>query len=500
MRMSPPAAGASVPVLPPSTRAALYRAVCASCKELPSATTLYNMLVASGAEGVSRAAVEAALLDLNAMTTHRIPRHTEHLVAACVRKLRAAGDGGHADLDKTADLRASFVPLQGLQGHLHGAPEWVLPPENLQWASAEARSDYQSRESRCRVLFLHGGGYAWYSPSDVYRPLTSRLALATEMPLLAVDYRLCPANPFPAALHDALVALAWLWEHGPPVGGSGVAGGVAGGTWRRCAADAVYVVGDSAGGGLALCMISALALGELAPGVPLPVVPRPPTALALISPWTDLSASLPSYSTRAWVEKSLHGDCIFSNGGDLASEIEGTVRCSMKYAPRELLQDPRVSPVFLPLPLLRVWLPPTLLVVGDAEVMLGDATELAARALEASCAAPVRLRIYPRMWHVFPMYTEACGQSDAGATPGAGLPHSWQALEDIRDWLRRGAHGPRRRNFAQTARARLPALCGALVLGTAAAFSWYVANEHERGGGAGAGGGAALTFEFRERD
>ena len=233
MRMSPPAtAGASVPVLPPSTRAALYRAVCASCKELPSATKLYNMLVASGAEGVSRAAVEAALLDLNAMTTHRIPRHTEHLVAACVRKLRAAGDGGHADLDKTADLRASFVPLQGLQGHLHGAPEWVLPPENLQWASAEARSDYQSRESRCRVLFLHGGGYAWYSPSDVYRPLTSRLALATEMPLLAVDYRLCPANPFPAALHDALVALAWLWEHG-----CGVCGGRLGGRRPRALHD-----------------------------------------------------------------------------------------------------------------------------------------------------------------------------------------------------------------------------------------------------------------------
>ena len=60
-----PVSGASVPVLPPDTRAALYRAVCGSCKELPSATTLYNMLVASGAEGVSRAAVEAALLDLN---------------------------------------------------------------------------------------------------------------------------------------------------------------------------------------------------------------------------------------------------------------------------------------------------------------------------------------------------------------------------------------------------------------------------------------------------
>ena len=52
------------------------------------------------------------------------------------------------------------------------------------------------------------------------------------------------------------------------------------------------------------------------------------------------------------------------------------------------------------------------------KVMLGDSTEFAARAVEAG-AADVRLRVFPRMWHVFPMYTEACGQKGATLPPAA---------------------------------------------------------------------------------
>ena len=48
--------------------------------------------------------------------------------------------------------------------------------------------------------------------------------------------------------------------------------------------------------------------------------------------------------------------------------------------------------------------------------MLSDSTEFAARALEAG-AADVRLRVYPRMWHVFPLYTEACGRRGATLAP-----------------------------------------------------------------------------------
>ena len=49
-----------------------------------------------------------------------------------------------------------------------------------------------AEEKAERVIFLHGGGYSWYSPSDVYRPFTTRLAAACGLPVLAIDYRLAP--------------------------------------------------------------------------------------------------------------------------------------------------------------------------------------------------------------------------------------------------------------------------------------------------------------------
>merc|ERR1711865_264800 len=56
-------------------------------------------------------------------------------------------------------------------------------------------------------------------------------------------------------------------------------------------------------------------------------------------------------------------------------------------------------------------LPPTHIDVGDAEVMLSDAVEFAKKAVAAG--SPVDVRVWPRMWHVFTMYQEGCGCSDA---------------------------------------------------------------------------------------
>ena len=54
----------------------------------------------------------------------------------------------------------------------------------------------------------------------------------------------------------------------------------------------------------------------------------------------------------------------------------------------------------------------------------------------------VAVRVYRRMWHVFPMYTEACGQAQASYAhaQSQGLPHAWQALEDVATWL--AQHAP----------------------------------------------------------
>ncbi len=59
------------------------------------------------------------------------------------------------------------------------------------------------------VLHLHGGGYTAGSAA-AYRGLAARLSAACARPVLAVDYRLAPEHPFPAALDDCVAAYRWL--------------------------------------------------------------------------------------------------------------------------------------------------------------------------------------------------------------------------------------------------------------------------------------------------
>jgi acetyl esterase len=85
------------------------------------------------------------------------------------------------------------------------------------------------------LLFLHGGGWVLGSLAThdaLCRALAQRLGAA----VLAVDYRLAPEHPYPAALEDALAALRWLAETGPSLGLDPAR---------------IAVGGDSAGGNLA---------------------------------------------------------------------------------------------------------------------------------------------------------------------------------------------------------------------------------------------------------
>ncbi|WP_417070283.1 alpha/beta hydrolase [Niveibacterium terrae] len=85
------------------------------------------------------------------------------------------------------------------------------------------------------VLFFHGGGWTLGS-LDGYDSFCRALAEAGSAAVLAVDYRLAPEYPFPAAVDDALFALDWVAAHGADL-----------------ALDParIAVAGDSAGGNLA---------------------------------------------------------------------------------------------------------------------------------------------------------------------------------------------------------------------------------------------------------
>src|ERR1700722_19055462 len=104
--------------------------------------------------------------------------------------------------------------------------EWIEPAD----PSHAARQRH--------ILYFHGGGYVAMS-ARTHRSMTSRLAAWSDARLFALDYRLAPEHPFPAALDDAMAAYQALIAAGIP-------------------AAHIVVAGDSAGGGLALALLVAL--------------------------------------------------------------------------------------------------------------------------------------------------------------------------------------------------------------------------------------------------
>lgn len=84
-------------------------------------------------------------------------------------------------------------------------------------------------------MFFHGGGFA-SGGLDSHDQLARALAANAGVAVVAVDYRLAPENPFPAAVEDALAATEWVAENAQSFEGD---------------ADRLAVAGDSAGGNLA---------------------------------------------------------------------------------------------------------------------------------------------------------------------------------------------------------------------------------------------------------
>ena len=222
------------------------------------------------------------------------------------------------------------------------------------WLNTEADMDSPI------ILYFHGGGYVMGSALS-HRPLIERLALAAGGKLLAVNYRLAPEYPFPAATDDALSTYQWLLE-------------------QNYSADRIAIVGDSAGGGLALSTLIAIRDSGLAL----------PSSATLISPWVDLEASGDSMRTKAsldpMVQKSTleHLAPMYLNGAD----------------PR----TPLAAPLFAKLH----GLPPILIQVGSAETLLDDSNRLAKKLKLAG--SPVTLEVWDDMihvWHLFaPMLTK----------------------------------------------------------------------------------------------
>lgn len=205
------------------------------------------------------------------------------------------------------------------------------------------------------ILQLHGGGY--YGPiHNSYRDMAALYVEVSDgMPVLSVDYRVAPENPYPAALNDALMAYKWLLERG-------------------YSSDRIIVVGDSAGGGLSLCLTHYLKDHNM----------DMPGGIVTMSAWTDLTASGESY------ESNYEIDPIF--GGTKESLIFENDYYRLDYP-----TNPYISPIFGDF----TNFPPVLMQVGTREMLLSDTTSVALKLQEAGCL--VKLSIYEGMFHVFQM-------------------------------------------------------------------------------------------------
>ncbi|OQY34751.1 MAG: hypothetical protein B6I38_02100 [Anaerolineaceae bacterium 4572_5.1] len=201
------------------------------------------------------------------------------------------------------------------------------------------------------LLYLHGGGYALGS-INTHRELIARLAHATRLRGLPLDYRLAPEHPFPAALEDAVKAYHWLLAQGIEPG-------------------QIFIAGDSAGGGLTLATLVKLREG----GVPLPA------GAVCLSPWTDLALTGASFQGKAKADPML--------------KPEGIRQYADYYTGEHSPTNPLISPLYADLE----GLPPLLIQVGSDEILLDDATRLAENAQKAGVNAT--LEVWDDMFHVF---------------------------------------------------------------------------------------------------
>ena len=271
------------------------------------------------------------------------------------------------------ERRASFAPA----GRLHPVPDDVRVSDvdadgvPAHWLAAPGADPGRV------LLFLHGGGFEFGSlRSD--GELAARLGRASGMRVLFPEYRLAPEHPFPAAIDDVLAAWDWLR------------------TDQGLSARSLAVAGDSAGGGLAVSLLVATRDAEEAL----------PAAAVLMSPTVDLTSSGASMTERADQDPVSTPAMLRQFASDY---LDGA--------------DPKTdlaSPLFASL----AGLPPLLIQVGTADVLLSDSERLAAAA--AGAGVDVTLEIGEGLPHVYQILL--------------GTPEAAEATERIGKFLRARVH------------------------------------------------------------
>ncbi len=282
-------------------------------------------------------------------------------------------------------LRASFklpsllpLPLTVLRQAMEGGALLFRPRTDViieKAALAGVPAERVTPQSKVDRVLLHFHGGAFFAGSSrTHRALAADLAVRGRVRVYMLDYRRAPEHPYPAALRDGLACYQALLDEG----------------WH---ASQIVLGGDS--GGCAHILSLVIALRDR--GQPLPA------GLVMISPYLDLTLSLPSVAANAARDPMVTAHALRRGGDGYRGDIPEN--------------DPRVSPLFADLH----GLPPVLVQAGSEEILLDDALQFSERARAAG--VEVNCHIYGGMWHNFQMFNAIIATAD-------------QALDEIGHFIR----------------------------------------------------------------
>src|SRR6266436_5165065 len=263
-----------------------------------------------------------------------------------------------------AALRSVVAPMKGKfegtagRGLFNDIMERVAVPEGVTFEAATvggtsgwwAKPAHAYKEAA--IIHVHGG---WFilGTAQAYRNFVGHIALSAGADAFIPDYRLAPEHQFPAAVRDLEECYRGLVDQG---------------------ITKVALTGDSAGGNLALVLLSIASAHASRDALA-------PVGAVVFSPITDLALTGESYETRA------EADLYFTK-----SQAAGLVRSYLGPA------DPK-NPLASPLCADLTGLPPIRVHVGDDEVLLDDSRRYVERAVAAGVDA--KLDIWMGMPHGF---------------------------------------------------------------------------------------------------
>ena len=304
----------------------------------------------SGRNAASASHQEAVRLLEQAADEIRAAPLKQRLVA--IRAVMARGFMDPA-LVSEADYRIEATNADGVPS------EWIRAPTS---------------DPNRRVLYLHGGAFISGCPRG-HRMITTRLARITGAAVLALDYRLMPEDSRRNMIADCQTGYRWILDHGPD---------------GPAPVRELFVAGDSAGGNLALMLIAWARDAGL----------RAANGALALSPSVDMTLSSPTFQSNR------NTDLMLGPGLGRFLRLPKTLFLLMTWVwSRMVPSNPLISPVFGDLSRL----PPVLVQVSEAEMMLGDARRYVNKARAAGSSA--ELEAWPGMlhvWHIFePILLEA---------------------------------------------------------------------------------------------